>query len=217
MDFGWANHASRTRDIRNRSIHETVVESARSVVGVDIVDPRCVENRRMSTAQYVTANLLNRDEVTSEILEITKDVTMIFASNVLEHLDDLGAFFRLAAEYYPQARIVVLAPNPLWYFALRDIWTIQPNYSSLTVDHTAILYPSGLIELGSRYGRECMSWRYLGRDDMPRSIGFISRQNWRQPLIALGYLLARAFNTPLSHNQFGLEFAEYDQVSRQPV
>ena len=207
IDFGYANHSDETAHFSGQSTHKTVLSTATTVIGIDIVTPsEDLKRTSGSKASYLTIDLTTTETLNSDYQELFSSTDIFLASNVLEHLDNPGSFFRSVDKYCPAARLVVIVPNPLWILGLRDMVRINPNYSSLTVDHVAMLYPSALIELGERFNYSCLSWRYLGRGDMPKRIAFNPRGDITRPIWFFLYVLSRMFKTPFCHNQLAMEF-----------
>jgi hypothetical protein len=212
LDFGYANHSSDTASLGGKLVHDTVKSCATRVIGVDIVTPP-QQGLLKSNEIYFCENILEGARVSAELERVSSEVEIVLASNVLEHLNDLGSFFKVVSDLCPTAKVHILVPNPLWFAGLRDLWQINALHSSLTVDHTCLLYPSSLVELGDRFGYRLESWRYVGRGDMPKSIGFFSRENLLQPALGALYAVGRFARWPVNYNQVALEFVHVNEGS----
>ena len=191
MDFGAANHAPQTTSIAALTTHDLVAKHAREVVAVDIVPfaaslhPNC---------SYYVGDLLSGDAWERSSI---RPFDALFAGHVIEHLDNPGAVFALAAKALrPQGTVVVVTPNPIW---LPAIWG-RSSYSNLAVnvDHVALFGAGELLEMAARHSFEIRAWRYAGRADMVRSLSRLDGPNGR--LVNAAYRFSRWRDLPFAHN-----------------
>jgi len=204
LDIGYANHSSETSDIASKSTHDMVKLVASRILGVDLV---CSNLENTDTAEYFQGDLLCDQSFREKVLD-GRSLDVLFAGNILEHLDSPASLLNLFVAMHSKCgtqRLVVLVPNPLWLIGIFDI--LRPNQIdlSLNVDHVNLFYPGAIVELSERHELMLDSWRYVGRDDMVRR--FAPRPRKSQLVWAMGYWISRWRKLPFSYNQTAFEIS----------
>jgi hypothetical protein len=203
LDLGYANHDADTASIASRSTHGIVLEHASYVIGVDIVESGLVNQPDRT---YCTGNIL-RDFELRNSLTSGSSINILFAGNLLEHLDSPYELFELFAFLREQCgtqELVILIPNPLWLIGLFDMLRPEDIDLSLNVDHVNTFYPGALIELAERHNCQLVSWQYVGRSDMVKL--FAPRPRKTQLIWAALYWFSRKRKAAFSYNQIAAVF-----------
>jgi hypothetical protein len=203
LDLGYANHDADTHNIAQLSTHGIVIEHADDVIGVDVVESGLVNQANRT---YFKGNIL-RDFLLRDSVIGCGPIDVLFAGNLLEHLDspsELFELFKVLRERCGTLELVVLVPNPLWLIGLFDMLRHEETDLSLNVDHVNTFYPGALVELGERHDCQLVSWKYVGRADMARM--FAPRPRKTQLFWAAFYYFSRKRRSAFSYNQIGAVF-----------
>jgi SAM-dependent methyltransferase len=130
-------------------LHGKIAKVAGSCVGVDVLRTGIQE---LQQAGYDV-----------RYCDITRDVPeggpfdVIICGEVIEHLGNPTGLFETAREVLaPGGRLVITTPNP--YFVGRALRHLL-GHDEESVDHVALLFPSGIAELASRAGLHLDAYR----------------------------------------------------------
>jgi SAM-dependent methyltransferase len=165
LDIGCVDHSEAGRR-RVGFLHQSIFEVAAATVGLD-VDADGLRSLppglRLCAADAAGPALPFKPG--------TFDV--VIAGEVIEHLDDVGAFLRnLRAVIHDAGAIVLTTPNP---FNERRVRAGRENKAVENVDHTLLIFPGGMAELAERCGLRIAS---LGCTSLPRystDLGYSAR------------------------------------------
>lgn len=200
LDFGYANHSDSTSVIGGITAHEVICKSNKKVIAVDI---RVNDSIHFKNSRYLHTNLLGLSRDLQ--INITGQVEMVFAGNIIEHLDNPGELFDLAKNILPQVgggMLVITTVNPLWFIGLFDRFT--NSYQSNCLDHTLLAGPQEMFELSHRHGFALKSWAYIGKDEMTKKFEPGGRVLGRS--VGFVYRFLRRMSFPPSYNLVGFKF-----------
>lgn len=139
LDFGSANHSAVTSIIGTRSAHEVICQNNKEIIAVDIEEHT---GKKFINAKYFQLNLFDNDK--SRLYDIGK-VEVLFAGNVIEHLESPGNLFELAKDVLvDQGEIIITTVNPVWAIGVYN--RINIGYQSNCVDHTVLIGVPEILE-----------------------------------------------------------------------
>jgi hypothetical protein len=194
LDFGSANHSEETSTIGTRSAHEVICQNNKVVIAVDIEEHT---GKKFMNAKYFQTNLF--DPKKSRPSEIGK-VEVLFAGNVIEHLESPGNLFELAKDVLVyQGEIIITTVNPVWAIGVYD--RINIGYQSNCVDHTVLIGVPEILEYANRFDLTLEEWNYIGKIDMTKRFEPGGKVLGR--LIGLAYRFARHRDLPFAYNLVG--------------
>ena len=169
LDVGVVDHVV-TAVKRPDWLHGRIARAASYVLGVDIMD--------------TGTRLLREEGYNVRRCDITRDdpgegaFDLVLCGELIEHLGNPQALFAAAAKVLvPGGRLVITTPNP--YYLGRTLRHLLSRDRE-SVDHTTLLFPSGIAEMASRAGLKLESYR-----------GALARpQGGKQRLLAGSFRLA---------------------------
>ncbi len=205
LDFGSANHSAETSIIGARSAHEVICQNNKEVIAVDIEEHT---GKKFINAKYFQTNLF--DDKKSRLSEIGK-VEVLFAGNVIEHLESPGNLFELAKDVLvDQGEIIITTVNPVWAIGVYD--RINIGYQSNCVDHTVLIGVHEIVEYANRFDLTLQEWNYIGKLDMTNRFEPGGKVLGR--LIGLAYRFARHRDLPFAYNLVGfrLRYGHYPDL-----
>lgn len=152
LDIGSAHHDPATH-ASPYWVHKAIKARAASVIGLDL-SPEDVEYLRGFGYDMRVGN--------AHHFELGQKFDIIFAGDLIEHLEDLSGFFESCkAHLKPGGEIRISTPNPWhWKFVLRAALADEvPN----NPDHTCWFCPRTLRQLVARHGLDLLGIRWGSR------------------------------------------------------
>jgi SAM-dependent methyltransferase len=144
LDIGCVDHHVGTHE-QATFLHRRLVESAASVVGVDI-EPAGVAAMREAGFEVVVHDVCTG----AGPLAAYGPFDVVVAGEVVEHLAAPQALFEFAAAVLaPGGALVLTTPNP---YAPHRVRAGRLGIAWENVDHVVYAFPSGVVELGERTG-----------------------------------------------------------------
>lgn len=161
LDIGVASHAARyIRDPNWR--HGKIREVASRCVGIDILETL---TRNLREQGYDVRCV----DATSDA-DLGERFDLVFAGDVIEHVDNAVALLRFAKRHLdPAGRLLVATPNPFsrkFYRRFR-----HEGVAMINLDHVAWITPTMALELGRRAGLALYAYHLV------KPIAW-----WKQPL-----------------------------------
>ncbi len=125
-------------------LHRFLVDRSRRVVGVDIL-PQAVERMRKDGYEALCANV--------ETMDLGETFNVIVAGDILEHLDNPGAFLDRAKRHLASDGVLLLTtPNPITY--VRFLRVFLKGQAGANKEHTCWFTAKVLRQLARRHGWE---------------------------------------------------------------
>jgi SAM-dependent methyltransferase len=153
LDIGVVSHSARYFDQAGWR-HARIRRAAAYCLGVDILEPLVAElNARGFNVRCVDAT---SDADLGERFEV------VFAGDVIEHVDNAVALLRFAARHLaPRGRVYVTTPNPFSRKFFRQFRRERVMVTNL--DHVAWISPTMAMELGRRAGLRLEAYHLIKR------------------------------------------------------
>jgi 2-polyprenyl-3-methyl-5-hydroxy-6-metoxy-1,4-benzoquinol methylase len=158
LDVGCASGANRPD-----WVHALIAAEARDVVGLD-VDPEAVAAIRKRGYQVELAD--------AETMDLGRHFDVVYAGELIEHLDNPGAFLRAARRHLrPDSSLVLTTPNP---FCFTNFVYRIGGKPKLNRDHTCWYCEDTLRQLLDRHGFTVVEVRYLRHRTMGKRRALVS-------------------------------------------
>jgi len=140
LDLGCADHTIEQKERRGKEyVHDIIKKHAKSVLGVDI-EKNAVRKLKKKGYDVVYGKV---DEIG---FNVGKKFDVVFAGELIEHLDNLGIFLKNAKKHLKKGGLLVITtPNP--YFFLRFVEIISRDEIYCNQDHTLWLEPRTISQL----------------------------------------------------------------------
>jgi 2-polyprenyl-3-methyl-5-hydroxy-6-metoxy-1,4-benzoquinol methylase len=149
LDIGVANHTCEGFG-GEKWLHGEVAAAARECLGVDLIESAIQELQQRGYDARVL-------DVTRDHLPPGEKFDVVIGGEVIEHLGNPQALFSFASDALDAGgRFIVSSPNPYY---LTRVLAFLAGRGSESADHVALLFPSGMAELGERAGLALDAWR----------------------------------------------------------
>ena len=152
LDIGCVQH--NPENYRSKYwVHKAIKQVARSLVGLDLYH-QGVEFLKARGYDVVTAD--------AQAFSLGKQFDVIFAGDVIEHMDNLGGFLECAKSHLrPEGELLISTPNP-WYWRNCIKAAILPEVRA-NPEHTCWFCPQTLRQLVMRHGMQLRDVRFGSR------------------------------------------------------
>ena len=161
LDVGCAAHSAVRESADNSWLHKHLARSARSILGLDILEAEVGELRRRGYNMIVG----DATKVT-----LGEKFDFVVAGELVEHLDNPAAFLRnMAAHLNEDGRLVLTTPHVFFAYHVIEsfLWTPAQRWNA---EHVAWYCPFTLGNLLRRNGLEVESCYYFTRSAKLRAI-----------------------------------------------